>query len=173
MPRHQLRIIRIVPTVAATYGGGTYSTTTYGERAADPADLQRYELVPVDHAVGGLDPVLIYRRGDQAPTFRFKLIAFGGPYEEVPGSFIDVDAIDQCNLVLTRMSSGPPTVFMILCSTQDDDDLDIIEARLTADDLAEPGTYRVSALVYFDSGRKLSAPANDRFTIQVNDSEVA
>lgn len=166
--RFRLRLTRNAPgSDATTYGGGLYGDDTYGARADDPANLLAYQIVPDDTSASDF-PMLLRREHDTLPVFTCRLISFGSQFEEVAGEVMDLSTVDVALLKLVRVTAGPPTTFNLPMTV--DLPTDTLSRTFTIDDTAEPGTYRLFVVLRFDSGRRLTIPADDNITLRVSDT---
>lgn len=158
---YRLRVIRLVPTTQGQYGSGTYGGDTYGQRATDTADLQRYEIVPTTVSPSKY-PTLIHHTLDAGAVFECWLMAFATEYEgaERSGIKLDLSDVDVATMRLDRISDGEPVSVQGPITVVPPYKL----RRAFIGLVAEPGTYRASVKVLFGTGRELTLPIDDSLT---------
>lgn len=152
--RYRLRFIPGVNLPSATYGGGLWGDSTYGQFATDPVASRAYRLIP--WPAGDLaDPSWIYRQGDVSPQFQVEIASNEGA--------ADLPSITTVHLVLTstRAHEGL-TDWMFELTPATVGGVDLLTRDWKPDDLAVPGNFRAGVVVTFISGRQLSIPADDR-----------
>ena len=176
MPR--LRLLRLVPQNAASYGSDNYGDNTYGQRATDAADLQRYEVVPLNTSPSDR-PLGVVRVGDTTP-FRFRVMAFQSEYEtaERSGTVLDLSGVSTAVLRLLQSSIVqpdhdyiPPLPDAITVPLTIDAANDILSASFSdRTELRTNRTYRAIVALSFATGRLLTIPPDDSLQVVLVDS---
>ena len=172
MAGNRLRIIRLIPQSSAFYGSDNYGGNTYGQRATDAADLQRYEIVPL--GVSASETPLIYVRvGDSIP-FRFKIVAYQSEYEsaERSGTLLDLSGVTAAHLRLLESSAPRNALYAegITVPLTIDAVNDVLSATFAnRTQLRTNSTWRAVCVLDFVSGRKLTLPPNDSLQIVLTD----
>lgn len=162
---YRLRVIRLVPQGASAYGSNKYGDGTYGQRATDTADLQRYEIVPRSVSPSE-SPLIIRRTLDQGMVFECWIIAFATEYEGVErsGVKLDLTGVASATLRLDKVSASktdPP----ISLTTSMQIVLPYLLRRTFGGAVAMEGTYRATIILIFTTGRRLSLPVDDSLTV--------
>lgn len=155
---YRLRVVRLVPTTGGQYGSKRYGDDTYGPRATDTADLQRYEIVPTSVSPSQ-NPMLFGRVGDVSRVFECWLIAFATEYEnaERSGVKLDLSGVASAVMRLDRVSEGEPVSYEAPMDVVLPDRL----RRTFAGLVTEQGTYAAHIKVTFDTGREYTLPIDD------------
>lgn len=164
---HRLRLIQNLSAPGVSYGNvaANYGDEIYGERATDPVNLLVYVAVPLTSGLGGRHAFRA-RIGDIYPgdDLAFRPMAFGGPYEAGEGTVLDLSTVDTATLQIDRVSAGPPVTVTDTMTV--DDVADTVTSSTLV--IAEPGTYRVSVVLVFLSGRSMTLPIHDNRTMLVS-----
>lgn len=168
---YRLRVIRLVPLGASSYGSGKYGDGTYGQRATDTADLQRYEIVPREVSASE-SPLLIRRTLDQGMVFECWIIAFATEYEGVErsGVKLDLSGVTTATLRLDKVSASktdPPLTLSVPMQkiVVAPDTVPRLLRRTFTGGVAMEGTYRATITLRFDTERRLTLPINDSLTV--------
>lgn len=172
MAGNRLRIIRLVPQSAAFYGSDNYGDNTYGQRATDTADLQRYKVVPL--FVSATERPLIFTRVGDTTPFRCRIMAFQSEYEsdERSGTILDLSGVDMAEAHLHQVSvSGDEHPDTIGIPMDVDAVNDILSASFGDRSIVRTNrVYRATIMLMFVSGRQLTLPPDDSLQVVVVDS---
>jgi len=166
---YHLELIPDISVPGISYGSidVDYGDGIYGQRATDPTDLQTYVAVPVASSYNA--PYLIEAHvADVFPAdpIAFRIMAFGGPFEAASGAILDLVTVNTADLILDRISTGPPVQAVLPMTINLASNTVIRDMEVT--DLTDPGIYRLAIVMTFVSGRRLTVPANDYTTMRVS-----
>jgi hypothetical protein len=146
----------------STYGSGTYGSGTYGQEASDPGGSQ---LRPVPWPGGGASqPAWQYVQGDSSPPFRCQIQQAGVPLplNAVAAAFLVLNPIDSRD-VFAASRFYPLTV-------ESSDEGRLRRDWRHGDLLNATGLYRLAVVLQFLSGRLLTLPFGDEFSLFVGGS---
>ncbi len=148
-----------------TYGGTeTYGENpfTFGQQASDSTQpTTRYDLLP-SPGFHPQTPGWEYRVGDES-LFSCSLIESGNP-----SNTIDLSTVDIAELILTEYTfenlKSKIQTFLLTINTS----TNALERVWLPEDLVNEGIFRVNVRLLFNSGRYLTAEANDQVLLQIN-----
>jgi hypothetical protein len=156
--RLRLRFVSGVSVTGATYGSGSYGTQTYGQSATDPLAAYRYLVMPLP-AGSPTDPSWLYRQHDSWPDFNARVL-----YGE--GS-LDLTPVAKAELLLAPIDGRPTPVALSFLLTMPTPASGYVKRVWAANDLIDPGVYRVLLRFTFTSGRRLTLPGSDNIRFVV------
>jgi hypothetical protein len=151
--RYRLKFFTGATLTASTYGGGKYGDTTYGMQASDSLTTAHHRLVPWPGGALTI-PSWIYRRGDTEPDWEAMIVADDGA--------VSYNGLYYAWLVLTNQDDPSIyTTFSVWVVTESNGDQHL-HRTWNPGDLDFAGNFRAAVVLLYQTGRRLTVPADDR-----------